>query len=175
MAKVKEIMKEHVITVAPDVTADAAAKVMTNNRIGSVVLVKAGKPVGIFTTEDITSVVAKGLNPKKTRVSQFARGKFITVEPEDDILRITKLMVKSGVKRLPVVKKGKLVGIVTDKELLTTSPELIDILSEKLKARIERVASPAEEISGICEGCEDYSDELRNIAGRWLCSECRED
>lgn len=175
MTNVKEIMKVNVVTVSPEISARDAAKIMTNNRIGSVVIITDSKPLGIFTTENITTIVARGQDPKSVKLKDFTKNKFITASPDDDILKITKLMVKAGVKRIPVVKNGKLVGIVTDKELLTTSPELIDILSEKLKARIERVANPSEEISGICESCESYSDSLRNIAGRWMCDECRED
>ncbi|MBI4173933.1 MAG: CBS domain-containing protein [Candidatus Aenigmarchaeota archaeon] len=175
MVKVKEIMKRHVVTVSPTISVKDAATIMTNNRIGSVILVDKGRPVGIVTTEDITTVVAKGKDPKKLKVKDIKKERFITVVPEEDILKISRIMVKEGVKRVPVVKDGKLEGIVTDKELLLTSPELIDILSEKLKARVERVANPTESISGICEECSDYSDGLQNIGGRWLCEGCRED
>jgi len=53
------------------------------------------------------------------------------------------------------------------------SPELINVLSEKLKMRVDAVANPDQEISGICERCEAYSDNLKNIGGRWLCEDCR--
>lgn len=176
MVKVREIMKKYVITVDPDVTMSDAAKIMSNNRIGSVIVMEDDKPVDIITTEDITTLVARGLNPKKTKIKDFEKKdkkKFITASPDEDVLKVTKMMVKEGIKRVPIVERGKLVGIVSDKEILSTSPELIDILSEKLKARIERVAEPGETISGICENCEAYSDNLTNIDGRWLCEECR--
>jgi CBS domain-containing protein len=176
MVKVKEIMKKYVITVEPDLTMSDAAKIMSNNRIGSVIVMKNNKPVDIITTDDITTVVARGLDPKKLKIKNFKKRekkKFITASPDEDILKVTKLMVKEGIKRVPIVKNGKLIGIVSDKEILSASPELIDILSEKLKARIERVAEPGETISGICEDCEAYSDSLVNVGGRWLCEECR--
>lgn len=50
---------------------------------------------------------------------------------------------------------------------------MIDVLSEKLKARVEMVARPNAVISGICENCEGYSDTLVNLAGRWLCEDCK--
>ena len=88
---------------------------------------------------------------------------------------IAKKMIKNGIKRMPVVDdKNNLVGIVSDKEILLISPELIEILSEKIKMRVESVAKPEEVISGICEECGEYSDELTNIDGRWICPECRD-
>jgi predicted transcriptional regulator len=175
MVKVSQIMKKYVVTVNPNVTIADAAKIMCNNRIGSVIIEKGKKPVSIVTTENVTSVVARGLDPKKIKVKDIKKKKFITTSPGEDILAVTKKMVKSGVKRVPVIERGKLVGIVSDKEILATSPELIDILSEKLKARMERVANPDEMISGICENCGSYSDGLENANGRWLCEECREE
>jgi len=174
MVKVSQIMKKYVVTVEPDLSMSDAAKIMSNNRIGSVIIMKAKKPVGIVTTEDITSIVAKGMDPKKMKISDLKRKRFITASPDDGILEISRMMVRSGVKRIPIIDKGKLVGIVSDKEILATSPELIDILSEKLKARMERVAKPDEMISGICEECGSYSDELENTGGRWVCEDCRD-
>ncbi len=98
----------------------------------------------------------------------------MTVSPDEDILSVSKKMIKSGIKRFPVVKDGKLKGIVSTKEILLVSPELIKLLSEKLKAKVEAVARPDQTISGICEICDSYSDELKNREGRWVCQECLE-
>ena len=175
MVKVKEIMKNHVITVDPEVNVSDAAKIMTNNRVGSLVVMKDDKPTGIVTDDDIVSVIATGKNPKEVKIKDLPRTKrrFITASPDEDVLKVTRKMIRNGVKRIPVVKDGKLMGIVSDKEILLMSPELIDILSEKLKMRVDMVAQPDQEISGICEGCEAYSDNLRNVGGRWLCEDCR--
>ena len=68
-----------------------------------------------------------------------------------------------------MVENGKLRGIVSTKEVLLVSPELIEILSERLKSRMDRVANPEEKISGMCESCDSYSDELRHVNGNWIC------
>ena len=147
---------------------------MANNRIGSVVIMVNMKPVGIVTADDIVTVVARGQDPKQTIIKNLPKRRLITVSQDDDVLKVAKKMIKSGVKRMPVIKDGKLQGIISEKEILLISPELIDVLSEKLKMRVGSVANPDETISGICETCEAYSDELLNIGGRWLCEDCRE-
>lgn len=176
MVKVKEIMKRNVITVDPDLSVSDVAKIMTNNRIGSVVVLdKKMKPVDIVTDDDIVGLIAAGKNPRKTKVKDIpTKRRLVSTLPDDDVLKVTKIMIKSGVKRLPVIKNGELQGIVSDKEILLTTPELLDIMSEKLRTRVEMVAQPDQEISGICENCESYSDELKNVGGRWLCEDCRE-
>lgn len=174
MARVKDIMKRDVITISADKTVSDAAKVMTNNKIGSVVVVKGQDPIGIVTNDDIVTVVSKGLDPKGIKIRDLKKRELIYVSPEESLLAITKKMIKTGVKRLPVLDNGKLVGIVSEKEVLLVSPELIDILSEKLKARVSAVANLSKAISGICENCEGYSDDLRNMEGRWVCEGCRD-
>ena len=174
--KVKEIMKKYVVTVDPKLTLGDAAKIMTNNRIGSVVVVDKGKPVGIVTNEDVVKIVASGKSPSKIKISDLKPvRKLVTASPDDDMLKVTRIMIKQGVKRIPIINNGKLEGIVSEKEILLVSPELINILSEKLKNRVDRVAKPNESISGICEECEAYSDELKNRGGRWVCEDCRTD
>jgi len=175
MIKVRDIMKRNVITVDPDLTISDVAKVMTNNKIGSVVVLDKGmRPSGIVTDDDIVSLIAAGKNPRRVKVKDMpARRKLIAADPDEDLMQVTKRMIKNGVKRLPVIKDGRLQGIVSDKEILLTAPELLEVMSEKLRARVEKVAQPDQEISGLCEECESYSDELHSVGGRWLCEECR--
>jgi len=174
MVKVRDIMKKSVVTVDPDLTLADVAKIMTNNRIGSVIIMEKTKPIGIVTDDDIVGTIARGKSPKKVKVRELRkRMRFVTASPDEDVLKVTKRMVKTGIKRIPVIKNGKLVGIVSDKEVLLISPELINVLSEKLKMRIGAVAQPDQIISGICQSSEAYSDNLRNIDGRWLCEGCR--
>ena len=177
MVKVKDIMKRHVVTIEPDISMSTVAKILTNNRIGSVVIVENDRPVGMVTTNDIVTLIASNKDPKKIKAGKFwvnRRKHFMTVSPDENILSISKKMIKSGIKRFPVVKDGKLKGIVSTKEILLVSPELIKLLSEKLKAKVEAVARPDQTISGICEICDSYSDELKNREGRWVCQECLE-
>lgn len=172
MVKVKDIMRKHVVTVEPKHTLNSVAKIFTNNKTGSAVIMEKNKPVGIVTSEDIVSAVSKGISPSKFQVRKLIKREFVTATPNDTLFKVVKKMVKKGIKRVPIISGGKLEGILTDKEILLTTPELINVLSEKLKYRVEKVANPGEVISGICERCEGYSDHLGNIGGRWLCENC---
>ena len=175
MTRVSEIMKKNVVTIDQSIKVSDVAKIMTNNRIGSVIVTdKKGSPVGIVTDDDIVGLVAAGRSASRTKVRDLKKKReLISVGPDEYILKVAKTMIKSGYKRMPVIKNGKLLGIVSDKELLLVSPEMIEVLSEKLRARVEMVASPDERISGMCEECDDYSDDLRNVVGRWVCRQCR--
>lgn len=175
MVKIKNIMKKYVVTIGPDALLSDVAKVMSNNKIGSLVVVTSGKPTGIVTDSDIVNLVAEGKDPAKIKISDIRKSRaLISVSPEDAMMDVIKVMITNNIKRLPVIENGKLVGIVTEKEMLLVSPELIEILSEKLKLRVGMVAKPEEVISGLCEVCGEYSDELKSVDGRWICGECLE-
>ncbi len=167
-------MRFPVVTATPEATINSIARIMTNNRIGAVVIMEHNKPVGIITGDDVVGAVAKGPSAVHARVRPLLNRLFVTVSPDDDILKATKIMIKQGKKRIPVVKDDKLLGIISEKEILLTAPEMLTVLSEKLKASVERVPRQDDEISGVCEECEDYSEELGSVNGRWLCEECRE-
>lgn len=172
MVMVEKIMKRFVVTADPEVTLAEAAKIMTSNRIGSIVVMSKSKPVNMVTNDDIVTAVAEGKNPSKVRLKDLRKKKLITVLPEERIQKVAQLMIKTGFKRIPVMKDGKLYGIVSEKELILVQPQLLDIMSEKLKMRIESVSPREGTISGICEVCEGYSDELRNLGGKWVCEDC---
>lgn len=173
MAKVRSIMRGKVITVDFSMSISGAARVMSNNRIGSVVIAKDGEPAGIMTREDIVKAAAHGKDLKNTKVSELKRKKFITASPDDDLKTVVQIMVENGVSRVPVIDKGKLVGILTEKEILVADPKMADLLAEKMKYRIAEVSDETETISGVCENCGDFSNDLRHSEGRWHCETCR--
>ncbi len=174
MVKVKEVMKSYVVTVGPRAALEEAAKIMSANKIGSVVVVDNSKPVGIVTDSDVVSVAANGKSLAGTKVSGVMKKGLITVSPSDDLMQAVRMMVKKGVKRAPVIDNGKLVGILTDKEILVAAPDMIEVLSERLKARCSvPFGKNHPTISGICEDCEAYSDDLKLVNDKWLCEDCR--
>ena len=179
MVKVKEIMKTNVIKITPKETMADAAKIMTSNRVGSLIVIENGdRPKDIITESDVTTLVAMGLDPSKVRIGDLHKKKIkkrhdlITVKSNDNVLDVTKMMVKKGIKRVPVIENGKLVGIIADKEILLISPELIELMSERLKNRVSAMPAPDETIAGLCEDCGGYSDELRLVGNSWICPEC---
>jgi hypothetical protein len=86
-------------------------------------------------------------------------------------------MLRSGVKRLPVIAKGRLVGIITDTDLASgSSVGMNDILSDLLEMHRESVHFDAPQglAKGICEVCGMLSDTLENVNGELLCWSCRD-
>ncbi len=112
--KVGDLMTKKVVNIDVSMTANEVARLIVEQKIESFPVTENGKLVGIVTGWDLlTKVVAKALNPSKVRVKEFMTRSPITCSPDYSVLQVTKLMTKHGIKRIPVVKNGKVVGIFT--------------------------------------------------------------
>ena len=173
---VKDIMVTPVLTITEERTVQEAAKLMGRKRKGCIIVTRRGKPIGILSDSDIIKrIVAKDIKPSKVKVKEVMSSPLITISPEDDILTAARKMKRANIHRLPVVSRGKLVGIISLSDIAKTSPELLDLLEERLRMREEEPRIREETTVGICESCGNYSDTLRYVNGQWLCETCVEE
>jgi len=124
--KVRDIMTHPIITEDEDASVAKIAADMDKQGIGSVVITSKGKPAGIITERDIalkvllTDKEANGVKAKEIMASPL-----VTVKPEVSADAVCKLAAKKGIKRVPVVENGSLVGIVSIQDLLRRKPECV--------------------------------------------------
>jgi CBS domain-containing protein len=134
--KVEDVMVEGVVTIDADATVMKAVKLMNENEIGCLIVMRRGRAVGIITERDLLKrVIAKSKNPKKTQVREIMTKPLIAGQPDMDLEEATKLMFKMKIKKLPVVEsEGKLLGLITLTDVARFQPQMIRIL-KKLSAR----------------------------------------
>ena len=126
-ATVKEIMR-HAVEVKEGTTVSEAVKLMVENNIGAILVKKhedvlLGYTAGIVTEQDLLQkVLSKGIDPKKTSVEQIMTTPLITVNVNTTLDDAIDIMVKKDVRRLPIEEKGKVVGMITDRDLIRAIP-----------------------------------------------------
>jgi len=120
MKQIAEVIEDQVLTVIePSVTVRSAAQKMAEKNIGAVAVVERGKLAGIFSERDIMArVVAKGLNPDDTLVDAVMSKELLVAAPEDELDHALQKMYSIHARHLPVVENGKLVGMVSIRDLL---------------------------------------------------------
>jgi CBS domain-containing protein len=129
---VREVMTEFLVTASPEASVREIACLMRERNVGSVVLVREGRPVGFITDRDIAlSVVGDGCSPDDS-VTDHASSPVITAEPDMDVEEAGERMMRQGVRRLVVVTGGSLAGVITLNDL--TSRGLVP----ELPARVTR-------------------------------------
>ena len=127
--QVKSYMKKEVITLDNDGTVTEAAKLMAADKDyeGYVIILKKGQPSGIVTERDIINkVLAKGLDPTKTKISEIMSTPLITVDPDDDLLKASELMQKNNVRKLVVTRNSIIYGIITANVIAVRCGEYVD-------------------------------------------------
>lgn len=134
MIYAKDIMSRNVKTIGADQTILDAAKAMAKWKIGALVIVEGSSPVGIITEGDISRTVAKGSEPRRTPVVVGKR-RLVSVTPGERVEVAAKKMAEAGVKKLPVMEDGKLVGILTQTDIVNSSFALVTSLKEMVQAR----------------------------------------
>ncbi len=178
--RVREAMTKKVVALPPDATANVAAKRMAREGIGSIIVASEKplwKPLGIVTERDICySVVAKDKKPGKVKLKEIMSKPLKTVSPNTTIVQASKMMAKHNIRRLPVMANNKLVGIISDKDIIAIAPHTIEIIQElyNINAEAKERSTEVPE-KGTCEACGDYMVTLHDVDGTYVCESCKEE
>ncbi len=172
---VGDAMTRGVICVDVEDTVRKAAEVMKKNDISGVVVTKKGDGVGVVTERDIIcKIVAEGRRPDDITVRQIMTSPLITIQPDADIDDAARLMRDKDVRRLVVSEKGRIIGVISEFDIVKIEPALHTIIKETYNWQIHQAHAAAEGyVAGVCESCENYSEKLTNYDGRMICAECR--
>src|SRR6185312_630825 len=111
--EIRELMTASVVTAEPATPVREIAALMRERNVGSVVLVRDGEPTGIVTDRDLAvSVLADGRSGDDHAIDH-ASAPVVTGTPGMDVSDACELLVRHGIRRLPIVDGGQLTGIVT--------------------------------------------------------------
>ncbi|MFC4766769.1 CBS domain-containing protein [Effusibacillus consociatus] len=118
--KLKELMTDNVHCCSPRDTVSEAAKMMRGINVGIIPVCEGEQLIGVITDRDIVlNVVAEGKDANRVLIENCMSSTVVTSHPEMDAHEAAELMSEHQVRRLPVVEKGQLVGIVSIGDLAT--------------------------------------------------------
>ncbi len=108
-------------TCPPEMKVSEAAKIMRKERIGSLIVVDENQKIqGLVTERDLVyRVLAEDKKSSEYTVKDVMTKELITVKPYNTIFEAIKIMRDHHVRRLPVLKEEKLIGVITEREILT--------------------------------------------------------
>jgi|SRR6185437_4598782 len=123
MSRISDILKRKgnkAISVLPETSVIEALKVMAENNIGSVVVLKDNKFMGIITERDYSrKVILKGKNSTDTKVAEIMMTDFPLLKPNDSIEYCMELLTKNNIRYLPVFKDNELAGIISISDVVS--------------------------------------------------------
>jgi CBS domain-containing protein len=129
------VQQQEIWTLPPVTTVREAAKMMTQRRIGAVMVVQSDRLIGIFSERDLVGrVVAKGLDPDATQLETVMTRDPMTIDPDESPIGALDIMRARGFRHLPVVKDSRVVGMVSIRDLYAAVKEQLE---DDLKERDE--------------------------------------
>ncbi|MGA2198665.1 MAG: CBS domain-containing protein [Nitrososphaerales archaeon] len=136
---VRSVMTRQVRTVEAEEPLTQCVRTMRDARIGCVVVVEGGKPIGMFTERDLISKIADaGAVSLAQPVGTAMARPLTTILPSATLWDAISLMGRLGIRRLPVVEEEKLVGILTERDIfrliLSQQSLLLEAVSESMPA-----------------------------------------
>jgi CBS domain-containing protein len=121
MHKLRHVVQRlNMISVSPNAPVLEAAASMTEGRVGAIpVLDDADRLVGIFSERDLmTRVVVAGRDPRQTRVAEVMTHEVVTAALDDSVDRCLEKMRGAGCRHLPVVEGGRVISMLSMRDLL---------------------------------------------------------
>ena len=104
--------------VQPDTSVTDSVRQMNDENIGALLVMEGDKLTGIFTERDaLNTVLAAGIDPVKTKVSEVMTRKPLCVDPSTTIEEAMSIVTNTRVRHLPIVHNGSLVGLVSSGDL----------------------------------------------------------
>lgn len=119
--RVGDIMVHKAITAKSKTSLTQLAKLMRKNRVGSVTIVEGKMPVGILTESDFIRLVARGADMKNGLAQDFMNRNVATCDPSITVIDALMLMRTERIRHLPVVKKKRLVGVISIRDLIAAT------------------------------------------------------
>ncbi len=133
--RIRQVMQgERLLTARGDTTVADAARQMVRRHTTAVVVVDGDAAVGIFTERDaVLRVIAEDRDPRTTRLDEAMTPNPLTLDPDKTFGHALALMHEHGIRHVPVVEHGRLVGIVTARDAL--DPDLEEFVVEAQRRR----------------------------------------
>jgi CBS domain-containing protein len=118
MRKVRDIMSAAPVCMPPGESVSAAARAMKRHGIGTVLVLTDGRLSGIVTDRDITvRVLAENRDPRTTPIGDICSSELVALDPDDDLAQAARLVRDRAVRRIPVLRNGTPVGVVSSGDL----------------------------------------------------------
>jgi CBS domain-containing protein len=134
--KVEDIMTREVITVDENATVKEAARMMDKNGISCLIALRKGRAIGIITERDLLKrIIVEYRNPEKTKVGKVMSSPLEVISVGADLEEALRLMFRRKIKKIAVVDKESLLGLVSLTDLARCQPALITLLKSFAVAR----------------------------------------
>jgi CBS domain-containing protein len=198
---VRDVMARNYVGVNESDTVLGAVKLMHEDGVGCVVVLRGSDLVGIMTESDVLSLLADERDPAETKVSEIMSEPVVSVDADRSLSDAAATMSREDIRRLAITNDGELAGVLSERDVISASASLSSVPQFRDEPAGEMGGEPlrdeslgGEPVGGeaagtvaetnddryeysdrsICETCGTLSRELANVNGQLICTDCRE-
>lgn len=124
--QVSEVMTGAVVLDSADDTLAEAASRMREQQTGSLLVMEGDRLIGIFTERDLLKAVARGQDPKLTQLKDVMTTEVVTISPDAKLRDAASLMASKWIRHLPVIDGGRVVGVISQRDLVGVFSQVLD-------------------------------------------------
>jgi CBS domain-containing protein len=127
--KVEDVMTREIITIDENATVKEAAEIMNQNDISCLIAARNGRAIGIITERDLLKrVIVEAKSAKKTKVAEVMSTPLEVISPDTTLEEAVRVMFEKKIKKLPVVEKKQIIGLVSLTDIARCQPAIMKIL-----------------------------------------------
>ncbi len=179
---VRDVMTREYVGVSESDSVLGAVRLMHDEGVGSVVVLRGREPVGIMTEADVVALVADEDDPTQTTVSEVMSKSVLSVHPDRSLADAAGTMAQQGIRRLLVTADDELLGVLTERDVISASasPSSIsrsqdrNVEEGQSETRLGTNGGSEYEGQSICEVCGSLKHDLTNVNGQLVCADCRD-
>lgn len=162
--KIKDIMTRNVITVGKGMKVLDAAKAMASKPVSCLIVMEKNKPLGLLTERDLVrEIIVSRRKAEKTKVEEIMTHPMRTIAPDTDVVDAVNIMKTKHARRFIVLQKNRLVGLVTETDIVNATIRLGDELVEKLAKGNLSVKDYKREYAELAENLKDVKSLYNKI------------
>ena len=170
---VREIMSSPIVYAAREETIKGIATKMKEYNISHLVVLDENEPLGIITKDILVyNVLAKDNINGEMPVKDLPLEPLVTVKADTSAIDLARIFARKHLSLVGVTYKGKLVGVVSAKDIIRIIPDIIDALKQRETFEKEPVIKANATIMGYCDRCGVWSDKLVFVDGKYYCPDC---
>ncbi|MCV0366038.1 MAG: CBS domain-containing protein [Nitrosopumilus sp.] len=115
---IADVMTKSVISVDASLTVNETAKMMEDSKVGAVIIMEDNTPIGIVTDRDFAVKVAAHAYQISTPIKQIMSSPLFSINSDESVRAAADLMHDRGIRKLPVIDDGNIVGIITASDIV---------------------------------------------------------
>ncbi|WP_440990109.1 CBS domain-containing protein [Haloarchaeobius baliensis] len=187
---IRDVTAREFVGVSESDSVRSTVRLMYEEDVGSVLVMRGSTPVGIMTERDILEMVAEGEDPESTAVSELMSQPVITMAASRPLADAAETMSREEIRNVVVTDDTdgeEIVGVLTERDVIEAASTLQASRTLETQMNLEGVATAATAVEseasipedeygtqGVCELCGALADSLHDSNGQLVCSDCRQ-